>query len=342
MTQFKLPPPTNSIDGAKTIIESAGLYDKEQFKMFAANISPLGPETVISATEVNQAIINVRRPTKYESLNYLVPTCAIEDDNSDVVSAVGSACESHRIFAPFYGPEALHKTSNDLLEAVNAFITRNNEAIDTFLAGLKKLSDDIKASVTTHTGMVSAADTIYKEPVRDTNCGTLSVAGKFRIFFKSKGEQCKIIPLSLALEKHWSDRASSDPNFQNYFLDHYRAPSEAIAPVAGKKSTEYHTGYMPGPRQGASLDGEIQASNKLTGGGEAKYSRRNYYSVKLISAASLTKNGKGPLPSYSDKAFYQEGDDIGNTMPDIYPSMTPNFKNPLNPSDLQEFGDFTH
>jgi len=335
--------PATSIDNAKTIHEFAGLYDKDQFRMFAANIPPLGQETVISAESVNEAIYNVRRPTKYESLNYLVPTCAVSGDNSDTVPAIGIKCDQHTILAPFFGPEALHKHANDLLGSLNEYLNQNSEAIKTFISGLQKLANDIRSSVDTNDSMAPAADIIYKDVSTDTDCKTLSIAGKFRIFFNSNGTTtCGIIPLALSLEQYWSDMANNNPNFANYFLDHYRGPSETVAPPAGLKSTTFHTAYLPGPRQGASPDGEVNSSNKLRGKTENVFSRRNFYSVKFVAMAALTKNGSGNIPSYAKLGFYQEHSDIGNTIPDIYPQNTPDFKNPIMIENLSEFGELTH
>ena len=247
----------------------------------------------------------------------------------------------YTLFAPFYGNEALHKTVSDILGSVGDFTNKNDHAITTFIDALKDVSLQVENLPTKDpAGNIAAARSIWDSSL---DC-TLSIAGKFNQFLRGTSERCGIVPLGLAMEQYWSElgNADNDQNFSKYYTPDYVPPLNKHSPPSGSLNVEMHTGYIPGPRQGASADGEIGQSNQLTRNKKEVYGRRNYYSTKLISMRSLLKNSDQPYPSYGKKAFYQEDVNIGNALTDVYLSLEPDFYNAISGGDLVEFGELTH
>ena len=328
--------------------ESAGLYDKMQFKNFASNITPPGPGTSITADVVETALTNSLRPTKYEALNYLIPTCLKDGEYPlDSVAYVPGPCfdntpTEYTMLAPLYGNEALHKTTSDILNSVEDFLDYSTPAVDKFIKSLKKVSESIMSLQTVDpTGNKAAADSIW-EPTLDCK---VSMAGKFNQFFKGGVlELCGIKPLALSLKEHWSNPVQmGGTEFSRSVVFTYTPPLASYTPPKGSLNKEIMSGYMPGPRHGAAQDGEISFVNKLGNIARNKtYALRNFYSTKFVSTQSLTSSSIQPYPSYGALPFYQEDKSIGNIMSDIYSSSGMSFLNPLRTELLKEFGELTH
>ena len=65
-----------------------GLYSQSQFRAFATRAFPNGTSAVLSADEVYQAIDNIRSPTCYDALNYLIPHQNTGGEDLDSVGMV--------------------------------------------------------------------------------------------------------------------------------------------------------------------------------------------------------------------------------------------------------------
>ncbi len=344
---IQIATPATDFNDRNNIFEAAGLFNKDQFRYFSSNLQPPGSTTTIDSNTINDAILKSRRPTRYEAMNYLIPTCYKNDVQAvDSVPVIAGSCEDdvatkYTLFAPFYGNEALHKTVSDILGSVGDFTNKNDHAITTFIDALKDVSLQVENLPTKDpAGNIAAARSIWDSSL---DC-TLSIAGKFNQFLRGTSERCGIVPLGLAMEQYWSElgNADNDQNFSKYYTPDYVPPLNKHSPPSGSLNVEMHTGYIPGPRQGASADGEIGQSNQLTRNKKEVYGRRNYYSTKLISMRSLLKNSDQPYPSYGKKAFYQEDVNIGNALTDVYLSLEPDFYNAISGGDLVEFGELTH
>ena len=137
------------------ILEKAGLYDQNQFKLFEANQDAVAG-TVMSNQQVLQSIFNVRRPTRYEALNYLIPVIAEDGDNpagvdhnfyfyhSEAEPHPLTGTRSYNIFGPLFGPSTLYNEVSAINNAIGSYISANEGAIEKYIKALEKVARTVR------------------------------------------------------------------------------------------------------------------------------------------------------------------------------------------------------
>lgn len=280
-----------------------GLYNIEQFRKFAANkVTP--PSGILASNDILQSIYNVRRPTKYEALNYLVPvmdyegTNQIDIDQSNLihplpnnpVGAQNSDTKLYRIFAPIIGQDSLYTSPVAVTSIIEDYINANQSAVEKYSNALREVADGMRLEATTSTSgdaYLAAANSIHKEPaivsggaVGSPECLGLSMSQKFNMFFSTSGAGCGITPISDHITKYFNDKlAEANTAWDNYYTSVYTKPSFDEKLLL--------SGYKPGPRQGATSDdrgGSPFISTNL------RLMKRNSYSTKFIPMSSIVSS----------------------------------------------------
>ncbi len=310
------------------ITESLGLYDKKQFKEFYSNLKL--PAGIIDLTPdiVRESIEAVRAPTRYEALNYLIPTAKSPTDNFDSVPIIGETPSgpnpsvNYRIFAPLYGVGTLYDNPEQIKSTLYQYIRANEPSINTYLEALKSARDNLVTQSNTTTestdAYVDASNVIWQEPTSDCT----SIAGRFYTFFMTdappSGANCMINSLSNSISEYISN--SADPDFAFYYKSSYSPPK------AG--NTSIMSAYMPGPRVGASNDGMMLHPFGIN---TPYRSKRNFYSTKFIATERITNSS---TDGYNEARIYSERARV-ETSP-------VNFRNSLDASQLSEFGELMY
>jgi len=310
---------------ASAASETMGLYDAAQFRLFRNHLEfGLGATNVTSA-QIEGAIESVRRPTRYEALNYLIPRH--EEDpktNPELLDAMPTVYEAgtnpetgnkmYNLYAPLFGPGMLYTSPNEVKTQASEYITSMHTAINEFIGSLELVAERIKTAAASTTGGAAtyeeSAATIWTSgfATMDTsNCDKASIASKYHQFFKGSGNPCGIIPLDQLIEAYVSDSNSASPDPAHPFAMYYRAayvkPTAPIGTGAGPTLTnaELSTGYVPGPRQGATDAGKL--THAFSPKATDKFGKRNFYSTKFVGVRSvLSGSGEG----YKAKAVYAE------------------------------------
>jgi hypothetical protein len=337
----------NIVGPGGSVASQSGLYDKQQFRLFASNMAPAGGgAVVISGMKIMEGIFNVRRPTKYEALNYLIPTCQRADDAAfDTPPNTVQTCNDsmpvpQSYFAPFYGDNALYKNRNDVVGAVNKFILANRSAIETYRNAMQGVAQSIMDSGHIDpTAVIPAAQGFYNMgPISSAQASypgspgeTSSIAGKFWHFFTGSGTVTGTVALGTAMQSLWAQKETEDPRYKDYYVAPYLPARNSVTKRPVPRAL-ISSAYMPGPRQGADEQGQYLTTtdNKTFLG------RRNFYSTKFIQIQSLLA---GNPENYTKNAAYMESAEVGNIPSDMLGVLAgPNLlKNALSPADLQEF-----
>jgi hypothetical protein len=277
-----------------------GLYDIKQFRKFSANKTSTTGQ-VLNAQQIAQSIYNVRRPTRYEALNYLVPVMdytganALDVEQANAVHplsdpatlATSPDTKLYRLFAPLTGPGSLYPNAASLTAIIGDYITTNQAAVDKYTLALKNVADQMKAEAATSTSgdaYLAAANSIHNLPINATGavnsptCLKLSMAQKFHMFFLGNGG-CGIIPLRDHATKYFEDKESANAHgWQSYYVSTYTKPDFDMKLLL--------SGYKPGPRQGANSDDTIGSPffpDSLLG-------KRNSYSTKFFALRTVTSD----------------------------------------------------
>jgi hypothetical protein len=325
-----------------------GLYNKEQFRMFQAN-KVGGAGATFTNQEILESIVNVRRATRYEALNYLIPLMDPDgsnplgidqnsyihpvNDSTSPIAALGPDFFQYEIYAPIIGPETLYTELAVVQSIIEGYINQNDEAVERFTESLQKLAKEMRNQSTDVGLYTSAANTIYPPngvdvivtaPPGDPQCDSLPMASKFAMFFNTSDSGCGIVPLARNVREFFVEERDSKPRWSSYYLAPYRAPN-----IPDLKSLM--TGFMPGTRQGADTDGNI--GSPFTG--NQTHARRNSYSTKFFPIRSVldgTKIGSG-IP------IFAEGNG-GQTYQatSLFTSTGATMRNSISPSELSEYG----
>ncbi len=305
--------------------EGAGLYDKGQFKLFEANQDAI-PGSVMGAKELLQSIFNVRRPTRYEALNYLIPVIAEEGQNpaqvnhnfyfyhSEAKPHPLTGTKSYNIFGPLFGPNTLYGQVATITNAVSSYIGNNVSAIDKYIKALENVADAVRANSasTTHGGSASyeaAADSIHRRPEiistaapGSSHCTDPSLGQTFATFFKGTVEGCGITPLGIRVREYFNELSRKNAAFQNYFTSSYetRETTPGLARELANNPRYLMTGFAPGRRQGADPEGIVQPP---FGGGAALSSKRNFYSTKIFAMQKVVAGSSGKARTQDQRGF---------------------------------------
>jgi hypothetical protein len=318
-----------------------GLYDKEQFKLFAglldeATQGSANPET-ITPEQIEKALNLSRRATKYEALNYMIPTIGNEDIGADSISIVQNLGTEediiYRLYAPLYGTDTLYPNINDIESIMEEYIKQNEKAINQFIVSIGKVARSILQQSTEGDNTYEEAaksyhDTVQKDhtdaqiPTRGMDCTTLS--GKFNTYFNGPNSNtCNIKPIPISLREYWHDLSTEYPEFPNVFQASYERPKDSDPPGL------HLSAFMPGPGQGAEENGTIlhPFMNKAP-----LLGKRNSYSTKLIAIDKIMRGGKD---AYIGRlSAYMERDSLGHTPVDLPNTL---FRNSIEKSHLSEF-----
>ncbi|MBT7608204.1 MAG: Tad domain-containing protein [Bacteriovoracaceae bacterium] len=340
-----------------------GLYDPVQYKLFKANLTPVNPGDVLTSQMIDQSIEGARRATRWDALNYLVPTVSRTGNGDELIDTIPVAnilsskgVSKYHLFAPLITQELLFQNEDDIITQVNRFLDNNDQSIEAYLDALKGAAEVIKTlgqGVVGGGGYQEAYESIYplaSDPLVTTFNGSpacKSMAHKFKFFFtldnSTQGCDQEITPIKQMMREYFSIGgigAANQVYGDQFSFNLYYESSFAVDPAPGAtgQATAFnkllHSGYQPGPRTGASETGQTIHPIKGTVLG---LSKRNFYSTKLISMSKVTQGGTA---TFSDQPIYQEKDQLGyNPIPNEIRPGDNNFINTLNSSDLSEFGD---
>ncbi|MCF8057649.1 MAG: hypothetical protein K9K67_00020 [Bacteriovoracaceae bacterium] len=344
----------NDADAYRNFIREKdfGLYDIEQFRKFRDNKVGTGGAAIFSIQEITQSLHRVRRATRYESLNYMIPLMDVDgnnpttmDGNSYVQQIPGAPppagdtnTQVYRLFAPLYGSETLYNSPAAITDVINRYITENSTAIQTYTTALEQIANRMRAlSASSSRGgnaYLTAADTIHKLPLigpsgpTDPECDTLSMAQKFNMFFSVTQRGCGITPLAVNTTTYFNTGQSiRGPDFQYYYRSTWQTPTFGDL-------TEGLSGYMPGQRQGANNDGSLTSVFGASAG-VVGIAKRNFYSTKFIPMNKVvdtgTPYGFDGLPIFIDPVN-ATGYSTSTTMQGI------RMRNTLDGGRLQEYG----
>ncbi len=357
-------------DGPVDDRENRGLFNGYQYKLFRGNLVPPSGG-ILSVENIDASIRNVRRPTRYEAMNYLIPTVERSGDGNTGLDSIPivkniagpGGVKRYHIFAPLIHEDALYTQMSSIEEAAKNFLDVNQTSIDTFLSALDKVATKIRQDG--NAGGLSgayadAANAIHNGGgPNDWNTGgeCVSMDDKFAFFFKADNEAggCagKITPLKQLIQEYFAPGGNGQGlqligkfDFLLYYESEYAGDDTLTNGEPGTQETrsfpsnfQLHSGYTPGLRTGApdnSSDFLLPFSNRPNG-----IMKRNFYSTKFISTARVVKGGDTEI-SYSRQPIYKEKDDIGGQSifdPQDASGTSMDFKNKLQYSGfLDEFG----
>ena len=327
--------------------EDRGLFNRIQFEQFwnlQANSGSGTNNAVMSADQVEDSIKRARAPTKYDSLNYLIPSFADAntagnnpfDTNPSFINQSSRANEvKYMIYAPLFGTFFPHNREiQGIKNEVTQYLTYNETAITTFNDSLKAVADAMiadSAGAKSPDAYVEAAKTIYNEPLdvvgapTDPQCQKLSLAQQFNQFFKGVGEQCGIKPIKEYMESYLDEQRSANGEYQNYYTTSFLRLNQGETPPFDPNILM--SAYSPGRRQGAEPNGTMITPS----GVDLGIARRNVYSTKFVPVNDFLirpVTGSGIMTL----GLLHENDQ--STVPDV---TGLNIENKLLPDDLTEY-----
>ncbi|MBK22398.1 MAG: hypothetical protein CME70_00210 [Halobacteriovorax sp.] len=336
-----------SLDASRLPDEAMGLHSTAQFDLFKANYEgTTAAGDIIPQERIERAINNVRRPTKYEALNYLVPvidgTDGVVNENISTIMLEPEGCsfveaDCYKLYAPLFGDGTMFSDQAAPSAIIADTVSSFEPAIDKFLDALKDVSDSIRAQVTEEAGgSESAANSIFRRTPPPASapvvglptgaapftppCNDASLAQNFHHFFKGNGKACDITPINELILEYF-DKMTENESFQEYHVAPYVTANNTPADTL-------RSGYMPGVRQGAQEDGTVPAAGPITPSAEFLSARRNFYSTKFIPMSSLI----GGADSYADDARWMFIEKSLSSPPGD--KVVGGIKNQIDPTDL--------
>ena len=345
--------------------ENRGLLNGYQYKLFRGNLVP-PTGGILTVQNIDASLRNVRRPTRYEAMNYLIPTIKRTgagntdlESNPIVKNLPGpGGIKRYHLFAPLIHPDSLYKQEDSINQAAQEFLEANDASISSFIGALEEVATTIRNDGADLDGAYAdAANAIHNGSGFNTGGECTSMDDKFDFFFRalSQAQGCagKITPLKQLIQEYFAPNGNGmglqvigKYGFRLYYESEYADDSN----FNGEQNTydsrpfpsnsELHGAYTPGPRTGApdSADNFPLPFSQTENG----ILKRNFYSTKFISTAKVVQGGDTTI-SYSQVPIYKEKDDIGGASifgPDPFPSgPSVDFKNKLEYSGfLNEFG----
>ncbi|MFZ9000817.1 MAG: Tad domain-containing protein [Bacteriovoracaceae bacterium] len=312
---------------SKVAVETLGLYNKDQFISFAANLQKSPGDTQMTAEQINDSIISAKKPTPYEAMNYLIPT--VSDPNDNFASQFSINIDSnggYSLYAPLFSDNLMYTDPTSVENIVNQYINDNKSSIDAFTDALDSVATAIQNSASKGGGSYkAAADTIHNGNL-DLDCDNQALAAKFNHFFLGTGEKCDIKPLRLNVREWLDGEIKDSPGFKNYAYFEYEVPPESEI-----TKSDIHTAFMPGLRRGADDAGMIEHPFGLTGPINGK---RNFYSTKFIAIEKVLAGGQY---NYNERGLYYESPNYGTAPSDLRSLVDGTFDNMLRPSAIGEW-----
>ncbi len=313
---------------SQTSTETLGLYNKSQFISFGANLLSNPNGDALSADQIRESILNAKKPTPYEALNYLIPTIQSLDDNfASQGKVILDSQGGYSLYAPLFSDNLMYADPASVENIVNQFINDNKPSIDAFTNALDGVATAIQNSASKGGGSYKdAADTIHNGSLELDDCDEQALAAKFNHFFLGTGEKCNIKPLRLNVREWLDSEIKQSPGFSRFAYFEYVVPNEA---ELGK--ADMHTAFMPGPRRGADNAGLIQHPFGLTG---PVNGRRNFYSTKFIAIEKVISGGQH---NYNERGLYYEDSNYGTAPSDLRSLVDGTFDNMLRPTAVSEW-----
>lgn len=274
-----------------------GLYNVSEFNSFSSTLG--GTTGTITSKEVENALLNVKHPTKYETMNYLIPTPDLLNRNVSLNGFVGldtiglgrKSINDPRfpIYAPLYGDSLLYETPIAVLDSIKKFLRAQEPTINIFIKNLFDISKNLRALSQSNQNSSfdiygDAANFFFDYTTEDfSKISCKSMAGQFLYYFygsESKITCNGVVPLPDALDELYGNNptVTSLIEANHYNLDLY---------YEGTDQSHIFTAYAPGELSGA--NGGIISNPFL---GTEKLSIRNSYSTKLISIQSVMGNNE--------------------------------------------------
>ena len=319
-------------NGTLNPLEDKGLYNKNQFKAFSDHLHGLlEGGTTIAADQYYKAIRKVRAPTKYEALNYLIPTAENKSENINSVSQISVVGEdSYSLFAPLFSESGLYKNEEDIVNVLSDYLRENEPSITSFLTALQKASKSIlakdggdlykKAASSIFPDGVPPEITSVKATLK-TPCEESSLAAKYAYFFSPTDAQelCGILPFAESLKNYWERKRETDSSYSLYYRSAYSKPTSL-------RNTDLMTAFMPGPRQGVDNTGQIIHPFPEMSSVANSLAHRNFYSTKLTP---LKKYIVGENNIFHERNIYHETGAVLR----LDGTKQAEFLNPLDPQD---------
>jgi hypothetical protein len=142
-------------NAANVTNEALGLYNQAQYISFSSNL--VSTSSNMSGPEITQSIINSRRPTNYEALNYLIPTVHDETDNLETQGIIlKDNPGQYGIFAPFFGPNLLYETPEQAQVELDDYMVTIQPSVNTFLSALGEVANTIRCGSKNYSSANSA------------------------------------------------------------------------------------------------------------------------------------------------------------------------------------------
>lgn len=307
--------------------EKLGLYNAPQLKALRESLGTANPGASLTGAQVMDAIIRARRATKYDVINYLVPSfheVADKNNAAPMVQKINTSSPSnvgfpYKLFAPLVGPNLLYKTNNDIEGVITDYMSTNEPAVKAYLKSLLDVANSIY-NLSTQGDNKAAAQSIHanagtSDPVPpalpavsagDPTCKT-DMASKFNHFFREGYTGCGIIPLKKMIVDFIGDRTKNEGGIDRklfYVGFYYDDPTSNI----GVQPEQLMTAYFPGARQGVTPGDKAIAEHPLKiSSSDGSYSaRRNYYSTKFFHMAKIIDSPPGvPANATAGRADYQ-------------------------------------
>ena len=331
--------------------EKLGLHDKLQFRKLQ---SQLGPRSqVLQAPQLEEAFARVRKPTRYDLINYLVPDMHQRKDTNAPPAVVPITpppgappnLTFYRLFAPLMGDILLFQTPAEVEAIIKDYLIANQPSVRTYIQALHSVARAIKtdasrsnpalgdkAAKEIHAGVDQAAG-VDPADLDPANC-KLDIASRFWHFFTKDVPVCGVEPLPYMIATYLAKRSEGATTINNLYYQTTYYPNTSL------DQKEIYSAYYPGPLQGAEPqnDGTTQHPLKVSSASNSTVDMsRNFYSTKFISLESITRTG-GPS-GYEDYPAMKEQSGVDISV-DLRGAVQ--VKNLLPMSEVSEFSSLDH
>lgn len=333
--------------------ENLGLYNRVQFRKLRESLGAISPGTNISSTQITEALVRSRRPTRYEAINYLIPDAkeigTMAANTPPIIpTATDKGIIQYRLFAPLSGSGLLYDGKTTVENVVFAYLQASDPSVTTYLKSLLNVANSIMNTTTNIGGssggggnlLTDSALSIHIKAGTNTerpnllspgNC-TGDIASKFNHFFRGTVEACGIEPLSNMMVEYIAKNSDPARGTDKFYMAEYYIPgSQANDHI---QAIDLKSAYFPGSRQGAGSDDYGTVSHPLNISSSTSYSsRRNSYSTKFVHMAKLLDTPNLAGNTTHGIADYQANPTLVEGMSGQTPYFSPDVQNKpvLNP-----------
>jgi hypothetical protein len=325
----------------------AGLYNSKIFQRFSEKLTGIGG--AITVDNIEKAIIMARSPTEYDAHNYLIPTpeivnLGLKTDSFGVIPDVAKvtytdskgrnhAIYDFKLYAPLYAtpdtPDALYKTSADIVKVLDTYLTAQTSAIRQYVAAMNLAANEIYkgniSGATAQNAGEASARVLSDIPelgdlVDSVVAGGIptcaSMAGKFAHFYLGNAPSvvtasggCSSTLRELLLSR-WSE--SENAELRGAYVTKYSLPEDSDL------KSKIFSAYRPGVEHDAPSNDGIR---KNASNSKQSVKIRNYYSTKFSSINALSSSQSGLYKGAGTPTLSEGSDQRGE--------FNTNFMNPL-------------